>query len=259
VKLVSTLNAPIGRVFNSISFFSFATILCCLLSPSSQILDPINLETIIIAPVKFILYSLLLLLFSLGKLNWESLAWPLWISVLLIWVVRAGFCLIKTPCLITQFRWWFTPVLVWILSLIWATHLLLGFNFALHQAALEKLADRVKLEATQPQDSLKDLQFNPSQKIGTFSVMGVYNVSAWNGSTRDRVPPDRFNPSPKPSNVTSIEIEGNWAHQGFVRDLSGQPNAFEAVTFSLAPGSNTSDQEIFYLGDGWYAFQNLFD
>jgi hypothetical protein len=114
-------------------------------------------------------------------------------------------------------------------------------------------------QATQPQDSPKDFQFNPSQKIGTFSVTGAYNVLELNGVELDRVPSDRSNPLPKLSNITSIEIEGNWAHQGFVRDLSHQPNAFQASTFSLAPASNNGDQTIFYLGDGWYVFQNLFD
>ncbi|HEY9632203.1 MAG TPA: hypothetical protein V6D14_02285 [Coleofasciculaceae cyanobacterium] len=41
--------------------------------------------------------------------------------------------------------------------------------------------------------------------------------------------------------------------------MSRKPGGFQANTFSLAPGSGTFSQEIFYLGDGWYAFQNIFD
>ncbi len=173
------------------------------------------------------------------------MAWLLWISIGLIWLVRAGYCLIKFPSSLKQFRWWIAPALVWIASLIWATHLLLGLNFTLHQSALEKFADRVNFETAQNQE----LPVKPSPRIGNFSIVGGYPISDLNHSKS----------KPPEISLTSLEIEGMWAHQGFVRDLSRQPGGFKAIDFSLAPGSNNGDQAIFYLGEGWYAFQNLFD
>lgn len=246
MKIISRLKGATGKIFNSLAFFCFATILCCFLSPSYQILDPIDLTNIILAPVKFIWYIPLILLSSLSNLSWDSLAWLLWLSILLIWV----YSLINARLWLKQFRWWITPLLAWILSLIWATHLLLWINFTLYKPALEKLADRVKVATSQN----KVLEFNPSQKIGIFEIIGVYRVYDQSESA-----PDNLAISPTTTNVTSIEIEGKWAHQGFVRDLSRKAGGFKARNFSLAPGSNNGDQNIFYLGDGWYAFQNLFD
>ncbi|NJS11551.1 MAG: hypothetical protein HC789_14850 [Microcoleus sp. CSU_2_2] len=250
MEISSKLKAPPGKIFNSLAFFSFATMLFSFLSPSSQIIDPLDLSHILLAPVKFILYVLLNLLVSLLNFSWDSLAWFLWLSLLLIWAIRAGYCLIKAPQTLKQFRWWITPLLSLILSLIWATHLLLWLNFMLHKPALEKLADRVKVETSQN----KVLEFNPSQKIGMFEILGVHRVYDKSDSAGDY-----FEISPTTTNVTSIEIKGNWAHQGFVRDLSRKPGGFKAISLSFAPGSNNGDQDIFYLGDGWYAFQNLFD
>jgi hypothetical protein len=250
VEISLRLKTPPEKIFNSIAFFSFATLLFCFLSPSHQIIDPIDLTHIILAPVKLILYIPLNLLVSLLNFSWDSLAWLLWLSILLIWAIRAGYCLIKAPRSLKQLRWWITPLLALILSLIWATHILLWFNFTLHKPALEKLADRVKVASSQN----KVLEFNPSQKIGMFEIFGVRRVYDKSDSAGGNL-----EISPTTTNVTSIEINGNWAHQGFVRDLSRKPGGFKAITFSLAPGSNNGDQDIFYLGDGWYAFQNLFD
>ncbi|MEG4231393.1 hypothetical protein QUA40_04630 [Microcoleus sp. Pol11C3] len=246
MKIISRLKVSSGKIFNSIAFFSFATTLCCFLSPSYQILDPIDIINIILAPVKLILYLPLILLFSFSNWSWDSLAWLLWLSILLIW----AYSLINARLWLKQFRWWITPLLAWILSLIWATHLLLWFNFTLYKPALEKIADSVKVATSQN----KVLEFNPSQKIGIFEILGVYRVY-----DQSEPAPDNLAILPTTTNVTSIEIEGKWAHQGFVRDLSRKAGGFQAINFSFAPGSNNGDQNIFYLGDGWYAFQNLFD
>lgn len=191
-----------------------------------------------------------MILISLLDLSWDSLVWLLWFSILLIWASRAGYCLIKAPRSLKQFRWWITPLLAWILSLIWATHLLLWINFTLHKPELEKMTDRVNLATSQN----KVVEFNQSQKIGMFEILGIYRV--YNKSDSSQNNPEI---APTTTNVTSIEIEGKWAHQGFVRDLSRKPGGFKAIYFSFAPGSNNGDQDFFYLGDGWYAFQNLFD
>ncbi|MEG4110310.1 MULTISPECIES: hypothetical protein [unclassified Microcoleus] len=246
MKNFSRLNVSTGKIWNSIAFFSFATILGCLLSPSYQILDPIDITKIILAPVKFILYIPLNFLSSLSNFSWDSLAWLLWLSILLIWV----YSLSNARLRLKQFRWWIIPLLAGILSLTWATHLVLWLNFTLYKPELEKLADRVKFATSQN----KVLEFNPSQKIGILEVLGVYRVYDPSESA-----PNNLAISPTTTNITSIEIEGKWAHQGFVRDLSRKAGGFQAINFRLAPGSNNGDQNIFYLGEGWYAFQNLFD
>jgi hypothetical protein len=250
VEISSRLKTPPGKIFNGIAFFSFATLLFCFLSPSYQMIDQLSIANIILAPAKLFLYSPLIILFSLLDLSWDSLAWLLWFSILLIWAIRAGYCVIKVPRSLKQLPWWITPLLGWILSLIWATHLLLWLNFTIHKPELEKIADRVNVTTSQN----KALEFKPSQKIGTFEVIGVYRVYDKSDSAQN-------NPeiAPTTTNVTSIEIDGKWAHQGFVRDLSRKPGGFKAINFSFAPHSNNGDQEIFYLGDGWYVFQNLFD
>lgn len=251
MEICLILKTPPGKIFNRIAFFSFATILCCFLSPSYQVIDQIDLRNIFLAPFKLILYIPLLLLFF--NFSWDSLAWLLWLSILLIWAIRAGYWLIKAPRSLKQLRWWITPLLALLLSIIWAAHFLLWLNFTLHKPELEKMADRVNVATSQK----KALEFKPSQKIGTFEVVGVYRVY----DVYDKSDSAQNNPeiSPTTTNVTSIEIDGKWAHQGFVRDLSRKPGGFKAMFFSFAPGSNNGDQDIFYLGDGWYVFQNLFD
>ena len=124
---------------------------------------------------------------------------------------------------------------LWLLSILWATHIPLSVSVAFHKAAFEKLADQVMLEPSGKKD------FTPNQPMGIYSVSGLFRQS---------------------KTIASIETTNEhslWAHEGFVRDLSRKPGGFQANTFSLAPGSGTFSQEIFYLGDGWYAFQNIFD
>ena len=85
------------------------------------------------------------------------------------------------------------------------------------------------------------IDFTPVKPMGTFSISGAFRQS---------------------KTIASIETTSDhslWAHEGFVRDLSRKPGGLKADTYSLAPYSNFGDQEIFYLRDGWYVFQNLFD
>ena len=97
MEICSRLKTPPGKLFNGLAFFSFATVLCCLLSPSYQFIDQFSIANIILAPAKLILYSPLIILFSLLDFSWDSLVWLLWFSILLIWAIRAGYCLIKAP------------------------------------------------------------------------------------------------------------------------------------------------------------------
>ena len=85
------------------------------------------------------------------------------------------------------------------------------------------------------------IDFTPIKPMGTFSISGAFRQSKI---------------------IASIETTSDhslWTHEGFVRDLSRKPGGLKANTYSLVPYSNNGDQDIVYLGDGWYVFQNLLD
>jgi hypothetical protein len=160
----------------------------------------------------------------------------LWLVLVWLWILDR---LIPVEELSVQ-RWqrlkeWFAPIMLWVLSILWATHIPLSVNFALHKSGFEKLADRAMAEPS------GFIDFTPLKPMSIFFISGAFRQS---------------------KTIASIETtseHGLWAHEGFVRDLSRKPGGLQANTYSLAPYSNNGDQDIMYLGDGWYVFQNLLD
>lgn len=243
----------LGRILNGGAIVAFILGLVCCALPGLQVIINLTLPNVLLSP----LY--LLMGIHIGGLFWlVSLPMALWhrltgvpdpISLENGWTLVSAVCMILWLVLVWAWgcyivfarktstwrlnRWkWLTPLLFGLLSLIWIGHIPLSLTFAYHKPGLEQLADRVMASPSEMQE------FEPPRKLGIFDV---YFVS-------------RHSPT-----IASVAIEGNWAAQGFVRDLSRKPGGLVANTYSLAPASNNGDQELFYLGDGWYVFQNLFD
>ncbi|MEM9092372.1 MAG: hypothetical protein AAGC93_27030 [Cyanobacteria bacterium P01_F01_bin.53] len=124
----------------------------------------------------------------------------------------------------------------------------LKVSFQLAKPTLEQVAD----EAIAPPDGV--LHLSKSKQAGPFSIVGAYRLDkdlTW-GNTSEALSTDASKQS------ASIEILGFWVHQGFMRDRSQPISQNESRSFNLVSGSSGTD-EVFYLGDGWYAFQNYLD
>ncbi|HEY9650118.1 MAG TPA: hypothetical protein V6C95_05610 [Coleofasciculaceae cyanobacterium] len=214
-----------GLFINGLAIAAFLISLYCCTTPALQILPSNDFFSLLIAPLQFTLFI------HLGLMSWMSI----WVIVIWSWILWA----ISSARVSNQrghlIRWWLAPVLLGILLILWVSHIPLAINFAVHKPAFEKLADWVE---SQP-SHLVDIE----QKIGNFQVIGGYKLG--DGTT--------------PTRKVSLSIEGIGAYQGFIRDASRQANRFDRITYTLAPGSNNGDQDIYYFGDGWYVFQNYFD
>jgi len=234
--------------FNIIVLVAFVLGLFCGSIPGLHIIRERNVVNVLLAPVYFLLdihLDSLIGLFSVLSPRGKSpityisaIFFPcmlLWLVIVWSWVSRTIKKIRKSSAHVSQLSWWLAPIMLWVLSILWATHIPLSVNFALHKSGFEKLADRVM---TAPSGKI---DFTPNQPMGIFSISGAFRQS---------------------KTIVSIETtseHGLWAHEGFVRDLSRKPGGLKANTYSFAPDSNNGDQDIFYLGDGWYVFQNLFD
>jgi hypothetical protein len=261
-EVVST--KPPGLVFNGMVLVAFVLGLFCCSMPGLQVMLQRNIVIVLLAPLCFLVFihlANLLIVFgglafligwlnalgtgSLSTTNTASLithvtaiflpCMLLWLALIWIWILRAVDVKQLSIWQWQRFNWWFAPMMLWILSILWATHIPLSVNFAFHKVGFEKLADLVIAEPS------RKIDFTPNKPMGIFSMSGALQHS---------------------QTIASIETtsqHGLWAHEGFVRDLSRKPGGLKANTYSLAPGSNNGDQDIFYLSDGWYVFQNLMD
>ncbi|HEY9605985.1 MAG TPA: hypothetical protein V6C85_30540 [Allocoleopsis sp.] len=159
----------------------------------------------------------------------------LWLAIALVWILRAFRVKKLLVWCWTRLNWGFAPMMLLVLSILWAAHIPLSINFALHKSGFERLADLAMAEPS------GKIDFTPNQPMGLFSISGAFRLS------------------PTIASIETTSEDSLWAHEGFVRDLSRKPGGLKANTYSLAPYSNNGDQDIFYLSDGWYVFQNLFD
>ncbi|MEW6497276.1 MAG: hypothetical protein AB1589_32955 [Cyanobacteriota bacterium] len=243
-----------GFVFNAMVVVAFVMGLFCYSMPGLHLVLKPNILNVLLAPLYFLAFIHLTALLALMALPpWLSslgtadslityvsaIFFPcmlLWLVLVWLWILHR---LIPVEEISVQ-RWqrlkeWFAPIMLWVLSILWATHIPLSVNFALHKSGFEKLADRAMAKPS------GFIDFTPVKPMGIFFISGAFRQS---------------------KTIASIETtseHGLWAHEGFVRDLSRKPDGFKANTYSLAPYSNNGDQDIFYLGDGWYVFQNLID
>lgn len=220
----NSTQAP-GLFINGLAIAAFFISLYCCTTPALQVLPSKHLFSVLLAPLQFMLFI------HLGLMSWMSI----WVIVIWSWIIRAICSAEPSNRQVYSIRWWVAPVLLGVLLILWVSHIPLAINFAVHKPAFEKLADWVE---AQPQ-TLVEFE----QKIGNFQVIGGYKLGDGTTST----------------GKVSLIIEGIGAYQGFIRDASRQANRFEAITYTLAPGSNNGDQKIYYFWDGWYVFENYFD
>lgn len=245
-----------GLVFNTMVVVAFVLGLFCYSMPGLHIMLKPSIVNVLLAPFYFFVLIHVMSLVGLAELiGWLSTlgkadssitdVTAILLPCMLLWFAIAWNWIIGTIGTIRvkklsvrgwqRLNRWFAPIMLLVLSILWATHIPLSVNFALHKSGFEKLCDRVMAEPS------GKIDFTPNQPMGRFSISGAFRQS---------------------KSIASIETTSKhslWAHEGFVRDLSRKPGGLKANTYSLAPYSNNGDQDIFYLDDGWYVFQNLFD
>lgn len=242
-----TLTKLLASRFNIMVVVAFVLGLFCGSMPGLHVIREYNVVNVLLAPLYFLLDihldSLMGLLSVFNPRGNSPITYitAIFLPCMLLWLVIVWNWVsgtiknLKSSAHAPQLSWWFAPIMLWLLSILWATHIPLCVNFALHKSGFEKLCDRAMAEPS------GKIDFTPNQPMGIFSISGAFRQS---------------------KTIASIETtseHGLWAHEGFVRDLSRKPGGLQANTYSLAPYSNNGDQDIFYLGDGWYVFQNLFD
>lgn len=242
-----------GLALNGGAIIAFALGLVCCALPGLQVIMDLTIPNVMFAPLYLLigihiagiywLVSLPLavmhkltgtqdnLSLSNGFTLIVAACMILWLVIVWVWGYYAVFARKASTWRLNRFRW-LPPLLLGLLSVLWISHIPLSLTLAYHRSALEQLANQVMSSPSGSQE------FTPPQRLGIFDVHMVSRKSA---------------------TIISIVIDSNWAAQGFVRDLSRKPGGLAANTYSLAPESNHGDQELFYLGDGWYVFQNLFD
>ncbi|MFK8183192.1 MAG: hypothetical protein AB8B99_07440 [Phormidesmis sp.] len=280
-RLRSHLKHPPSSFQNKLALLAFFWMLLQLCSPGSLQMLPAetNWQTLLTSPLSGLYYihvasilpplaffGILGTVFSgditLGEIAsftviylFNPLAVWLWLGMFWSWLLKAISALIQSSfnigSLLKQWRnprWWIVPSLALCLCGLWATKLPVKAAFALSQPALEKVADATLANGAQTDQGLP--------QAGIYSVLGTYRLADNYFQVDPAYPAE---PTAEFEKMVSIEILGVWAHQGFVRDLSRKSGGFEPDTFSLATNSNNHDQELFYLWDGWYIFQNYLD
>ncbi len=242
-----------GLALNGGALIAFALGLVCCALPGLQVIMDLTIPNVVFAPLYLLIgihvagiYWLVSLPLALlhrltgvqddlsldnGFTLVVAVCMILWLVLVWAWGCYAVFARKASTWRLNRFRW-LTPLLLGLLSVLWISHIPLSLTFAYHKPALEQLANQVMASPSGRQE------FAPPRRLGIFDVHMA---------------------SRKSPTIISIVIDSNWAAQGFVRDLSRKPGGLAANTYSLAPGSNNGDQELFSLGDGWYVFQNLFD
>lgn len=240
----SSVTFPV--ILNCLAIVAFVLGIFCCMMPGLQVLPNDRGLGIILAPLQFIgdlhlgvLLSIVIILspftYPLGLfLLYNSL----WLIALWGWLVvrihsrwhhhRRKQPLEKTPA-------WLIPLLASGLCLLWMTHLPLSISLTFHRPQLAALVEQVRTSPT------GKLEFSIPQQVGLYSVRAVFRIS-------DRV-----------SSIVLNEKQSLWAYAGFAYEADPQTGTLDPRQKSLAPGSNNGDQDLLYLGEGWYAFQNLFD
>lgn len=186
----------------------------------------------------------------------------LWSLLCLNWLIRLGAQLLRwrrqrreqhlTRPRFRFSRWLVAPVLALVLYGLWVTQLPMKAAFAMQKGALEQLADQVTV-APLDEGGLERPRF-----IAPASVTDAF-LPPIDGGDCESMYDKKCVAKLEAESIVSLPIQTTWAHAGYVRDRSRQPNQIEAHFFSFEEYSNHHDQEIRYLGDGWYVFQNAFD
>jgi hypothetical protein len=211
-----------GFCLNGLAVIAFLISLYCCTNPGLQsIPGNFNGTSNILLQI-----TLFLLFIHFGLMSWMSI----WVIVIWGWIIWFISSFNKLNQKTNRVKFLMAPVLLGLLYTFWITQIPLKINFALHKPTLEQLANQLEEEP----EKLIELE----QGISNFKVIAGYQLD--------------------PTKISLI-IEGIGAYQGFIRDNSRQPNQLKAIEYSFAPGSNNGDQSMYYLGDGWYVFQNYFD
>lgn len=291
VRLKATLLKPPGRFSNGLAIAATVLTFLSLLTPGSIQVIPAesSFKTLLAMPLHLLLYSHLGGLFGIsafaslpgavaeavtaGELRqlwndyllvvWSLLPPIIWMVLSWNWLLRGAIQLVAKlrafknnprPMRFLTSRWLTAPLLAIALYGLWFTQLPLKANFAFHKGTLERIADEA---IAAPNGTL---EFAPAQSVGPVQIEIAHRLPLSNDGPADwGKRSGMYEKKALEQSVVSIPIRGFWAHQGYVRDLSRQPGEIEAHTFSFEQNSNNGDQEIFYLWDGWYAFQNLLD
>lgn len=289
-RIRAVLEKPPGKGSNGLAIAAAVLTLLSLLTPGSIQILPLDSswKTLLAMPLHLLFYSHVGGLFGLIGLAsapvalvtalftganeqawtdmilcWSLLPPVIWMLLFWNWFLRAGLQLVKQfrtpvedrrPIRFWTRRWLTAPLLAIALYGLWFTQLPLKANFALHKGTLESIADAA---IAAPSGTVT---FNPARSVGALKISTAHRLPrGYDGPFDWDKSEDVFDKKAREQSVTSLPIQGFWAHQGYVRDLSRQPGEIEAITFSFEQHSNNGDQEIFYLWDGWYAFQNLLD
>lgn len=290
-RLKANLLTPPGRWSNGWAIAAAVLTFLSLLTPGSiQVIpEANNFKMLLAMPLHLLLYSHLGGLFGItafasfpvavaaaavaGELRsllsdyllmgWGLLPPMIWMLLSWNWFLRGAVQLAAKlrapkdsprPMRFLTRRWLTAPLLAIALYGLWFTQLPLKANFALHKGTLERIADAA---IAAPSGTI---EFNPAKSVGPVQIEIAHRLPRGHDGPLDwGKAEDIYEKKAREQSVTSIPIRGFWAHQGYVRDLSRQPDEIEAITFSFEQNSNNGDQEIYYLWDGWYAFQNLLD
>lgn len=237
---------------NGGAIVAFALGLVCCALPNLQVMIELTIFNVVFAPFYLLIgihiagiYWLVSLPFGLihaltgtqddlslnNGFTWVVIiCMVLWLIIVWAWIGYTVFARKLAAWHSNRYRW-LAPLLLGLLSLLWISHIPLSLTFAYHKPGLEQLANQVMA------DSLKKQEFIPPLKLGVFDAHSALRES---------------------EAIVAIIIDSNWAVEGFIRDSSRRPGGLAAGVYGLASGSTGKD-ELFYLGDGWYVLQNLFD
>lgn len=288
--ILDYINRPPNRWEGGLTLLAFFWMLWQLCSPGSiQMIPEMSLSTVVRSPLSGLIHihvlGVLFPFLLLHFIGWglfsgfqyssahvfsfaEALYYHLFsASAALFWLLLFWSWLLKLVSLLFRSsfrwrvilshgrspRWWILPVLALTLCGLWSTRLPLKIAFQLAKPTLEQVADA----AIASPDGV--LQLPRLKQAGPFSIIGGYRLDkdlGWGNTSEflsSEVLPDDIS-----KQNASIEILGFWVHQGFMRDRSQPEGQHESQSFNLVSGSSGTD-EVFYLGDGWYAFQNYLD
>jgi len=152
-------------------------------------------------------------------------------------------------------RWAVAPVLILLLQGVWETQLPMKLAFSMQKPGLEQIADQAIAAAS------GEVIFEDAQRVGLAEPFAAYRLplsndtDAWEDSEQAQ-----YEKKAADKSVASILIHTGWEHAGYVCDLSRKPDELTGTLFRLDPKSKFNyNQTLYYLGDGWYAYQNSID
>lgn len=200
-----------------------------------------------------------------GRLLGFDLILVLWLFVALNWLrgiahfiarlFANGAAALRPRTRFSWARWAVAPALILVLHLLWSTQLPMKVVFAMQKPALEEIADQAIAAPS------GEVIFKKNQMAGLAEAFATYRLplsndpQAWEESEQAQ-----YEKKAAEKSVTSILIHTGWVQAGYVRDLSRKPGELTETLFRLAPESKfNNNQALYYLGDGWYAYQNAID